>query len=92
MYFSYFQTRREVLDWMTAVGWYIAHAVDASGRFVFLLKNEDGECLCQGFDEDYCIGWADSYAASVVDEYNHAVAVAELAEAAFSIRPQKMGG
>lgn len=91
MYFSYFKTRREVLDWMTAIGWYIAHGFDVSGRVVFLLKNDSGDCLCRGHDEDYCIGWADSYAASVVDEYNHAMVVTELAEAAISIRPQKKG-
>lgn len=89
MIFSYFKTRREVLDWMTSVGWYITNVVDAADCPVFLLVNDDGYCLCQGLDEDYLIVWADSYAAGVVDEYNHFKAVTELAEAALSIRSKK---
>lgn len=86
MSFSFFKTRREVLDWMTAIGWYITNTFDASGRPVYLLLTDDGDFLCQGTDEDCCLAWAGSYAAGVVDEYNHHKKVAELAGAAFSIR------
>lgn len=89
MSFSYFKTRREVLDWMTAIGWYITNTVDSSGRPVFLLLTDEGDFLCRGTDEDYCLAWAGSYAAEVVDSYNYSMNVAELAEAAFSIRPKK---